>query len=224
SGNVFVADGSNLVKIDVWGGQSSITNNLAPPVTGLAVDPSGSVYIAQSGGIIRIPMTGSSLSANNAASIDNPSVTAPAGLGLDALGNLYVTANSYSVTTINTTGTPLGPVTNTVSTPNVLMLANAALNFGIVDTATTSDPVDISVFNIGNAPLLFSSTTPPSFTGTNASDYAIEQDGQNPCDTSGATSIVAGTSCTLGVTVTAANNGLSQASMSFATTAINAPT
>ena len=224
SGNLFVADGSNLVEVTTWGGQTSITSSLVPPVTGLAVDPSGSVYVAQSGGILRIPMTSSGLNANNAASIDNTSVTAPTGLGLDALGNLYVTANSYSVTTINTSGTPLGPVTNTVNTPNVLMLANAALNFGIVDTATTTDPIDISVFNIGNAPLMFSATTPPSFSGTNASDYAIEQDGQNPCDVSGATSIDAGTACTLGVTVTAANNGLSQASMSFATTAINAPT
>ena len=224
SGNLFVADGSNLVEVTTWGGQTSITSSLVPPVTGLAVDPSGSVYVAQSGGILRIPMTSSGLNANNAASIDNTSVTAPTGLGLDALGNLYVTANSYSVTTINTSGTPLGPVTNTVNTPNVLMLANAALNFGIVDTATTTDPIDISVFNIGNAPLMFSATTPPSFSGTNASDYAIEQDGQNPCDVSGGTSIDVGTACTLGVTVTAANNGLSQASMSFATTAINAPT
>ncbi len=224
SGNVFVADGSNLVEVNAWGGQTSITSSLVQPVTGLAVDPSGSVYVAQSGGILRIPLTSSGLNANNAASIDNTNVTAPTGLGLDALGNLYVTANSYSVTTINTSGTPLGPVTNTVNTPNVLLLANAALNFGIVDTATTSDAVDISVFNIGNAPLMFSSTTPPSFSGTNASDYAIEQDGQNPCDVSGATPITAGTACTLGVTVTAANTGLSQASMSFATTAINAPT
>jgi hypothetical protein len=224
AGDVFVADGANLVEVDVWGGQTSITSSLAPPVTGLAVDPSGSVYVAQSGGVIRIPMTSTGLNANNAASIDNTNVTAPTGLGLDSLGNLYVTADSYSVTTINTSGTPLGPVTNTVSTPNVLMLANAALDFGIVDTATTTDAADISVFNIGNAPLLFSTTTPPSFSGANATDYAIEQDGQNPCDVTGATAITAGTACTLGVTVTAANNGLSQGNLTFATNAINAPT
>ncbi|HXS12290.1 MAG TPA: Ig-like domain repeat protein [Acidobacteriaceae bacterium] len=224
SGDVFVADGANLVEVTAWGGQTAITNNLAPPVTGLAVDPSGSIYVAQSGGIIRIPMTSSGLNANNAASIDNTSVTAPTGLGLDSLGNLYVTANSYSVTTINTTGTPLGPVTNSVTTPNVLMLANAALNFGIVDTGTTTDPLDISVFNIGNAPLMFSTTTSPSFSGTNAGDYAIQQDGQNPCDVTGATAIATGTACTLGVTVTAANNGLSQGNLAFATNAVNAPT
>ncbi|HEV2577254.1 MAG TPA: Ig-like domain repeat protein [Acidobacteriaceae bacterium] len=224
AGNVFVADGSNLVEVNVWGGQTSITSSLSAPVTGLVVDPSGSVYVAQTGGIIRIPVESSGLNANDASPIDNTGVTAPTGLGLDALGNLYVTADAYNVTTINTTGTPLGPVTTNVTTPNVLMLANAAVNFGIVDTATTSDPVDISVFNIGNAPLLFSATTAPVFSGTNASDYAIQSDGQNPCDTTGATSVVSGSACTLGVTVTAANTGLSQGSLSFSTNAVNAPT
>ncbi len=224
AGDVFVADGTNLVEINTWGGQSSITSSLAAPVTGLAVDPSGSVYVAQSNGVIRIPMESTGLVANDAAPIDNSGVTAPTGIGIDALGNLYVSADSYNVTTMNTTGTPLGPVTSVVSTPNVLMLANANVNFGIVDTGTTSDPVDINVFNIGNAPLSFSSTTAPVFSGTNAADYAIQQDGQNPCDTTGATSIASGTACTLGVTVTAANTGLSQGTLTIATDAINAPT
>ncbi|HTV09013.1 MAG TPA: Ig-like domain repeat protein [Candidatus Aquilonibacter sp.] len=224
AGNLFVADGTNLVEINPWGGQTSITSSLVAPVTGLVVDPSGAVYVAQSGGVIRIPLESSGLNPNDAAPVDNTGVTAPTGVGMDALGNLYVTADSYNVTTINTTGTPLGPVTTNVTTPNVLMLANADVNFGVVDTATTTDPVDISVFNIGNAPLSFSATTAPSFSGTNATDYAIQEDGQNPCDTTGGTPIASGTACTLGVTVTAANNGLSQASMTFATNATNAPT
>lgn len=224
AGNVFVADGTNLVEVNVWGGQTSITSSLLAPVTGLAVDPSGSVYVAQSGGVIRIPLESSGLNPNDAAPVDNAGVTAPTGLGMDALGNLYVTTDSYNVTTINTSGTPLGPVTTNVTTPNVLMLANAAVNFGVVDTATTTDPVDVSVFNIGNEPLSFSATTAPSFGGTNASDYTVQQDGQNPCDITGATTIASGTSCTLGVTVTAANNALSQGSMTIATNAINSPT
>jgi hypothetical protein len=226
NGDLFVADGANLYEINPWGGQTSITNSLATPVTGLVVDPSGSVYVAQSGGIIRIPMTSTGLNTNGAASIDNTNVTAPTGLGLDGLGNLYVTADSYSVTTMNTSGTPLGPVTNTVSTPNVLQLANANVNFGIVDTATTTDPVDISVYNIGNAPLLFSSTTAPVFSGSAPGDYQIQQDGQTPCDTTGGTSIVSGTACTLGVTATvlSVQTGLSQANLTIATNAVNTPT
>jgi Bacterial Ig-like domain (group 3) len=225
SGDVFVADGANLYEIDAWGGQTSITNSLATPVTGLVVDPSGSVYVAQSGGIIRIPMTSTGLSANSTASIDT-NVTAPTGLGLDALGNLYVTADSYSVTTMSTSGTQVGPVTSTVSTPNVLLLANANVNFGIVATATTTDPVDISVYNIGNAPLLFSATTAPVFAGSAPGDYQIQQDGQVPCDTTGGTSIASGTACTLGVTATviSVQTGLSQANLTIATNAVNTPT
>jgi hypothetical protein len=129
-GNVFVADGTNLVEVNAWGGQTSITSSLMAPVTGLAVDPSGSVYVAQSGGVIRIPLESSGLNANDAAAVDNTGVTSPTGVGIDSLGNLYVTADSYNVTTINTSGTPLDPVTTSVTTPNVLMLANADVDFG----------------------------------------------------------------------------------------------
>ena len=218
AGNVFVADGTNLIEINAWGGQSTITSGLTAPVTGLAVDPSGSVDVAQSGGIIRIPMEAAGLNFNDSAAIDSGGVTAPTGIGLDSLGTLYVTAASYSVTNYTATA---APTTTTVTSPNVLSLNNAFVSFGTVSTATTSNPVDVSVYNIGNEPL--SLTGSPTFGGTNASDYAIETDGQNPCDTTGATPIPSATACTLGVAVTAANTNLSQGTMAVPTNAVNAP-
>jgi sugar lactone lactonase YvrE len=218
AGNLYVADGTNLVEINSWGGQSTITSNLTAPVTGLAVDPSGSVDIAENGGIIRIPLETAGLNFNDAAAIDSGGVTAPTGLGMDALGSLYVTAASYSVTNYTST---TAPTTTTVTTPNVLSLNNAFVSFGTVSTATTSNPVDVNVYNIGNEPLAF--TGNPTFAGTNAADYAIETDGQNPCDTTGATPIPSGTACTLGVAVTAALTNLSQGTMAVPTNAVNAP-
>ncbi len=218
AGNVYVADGSNLVEINFWGGQTTITGNLAAPVTGLAVDPSGSVDVAQNGGILRIPMEGTSLNYNDAAQIDSAGVTAPAGIGIDSLGNLYVSTLSYTTTTYTSTA---APTITTVSTPSLLALNGAFVSFGTVSTQTQSDPVDVDVYNIGNSPLAL--TGDPTFSGTNAADYSIETDGQNPCDTTGATTIASAGSCSLGVTVTAANNGLSQGSMAVATTAVNAP-
>jgi sugar lactone lactonase YvrE len=217
AGDVFVADGTSLIEITSWGGQSTITNALSAPVTGLAVDPSGSVDVAQSGGILRIPFESTGLNFNDAAAIDSGAVTTPSGVGIDSLGNLYVTADSYTVNNI----TSSGPVTSNVTTPNVLLISNAFLNFGNVSTQTSSNPVDVNVFNIGNEPLAF--TAAPTFAGTNAADYGIEQDGQNPCDTSGATPIASATACTLGVAATTANDGLSQASMTLTTNAVNAP-
>jgi hypothetical protein len=218
AGNVYVADAANLIEINSWNGQSNITSNLTAPVTGLAVDPSGSVDVAQNGGIIRIPLEASGLNFNDAAAIDGGGVTAPTGLGMDGLGSLYVTAASYSVTNY-TSSTP--PTTTTVTTPNVLSLNNAFVSFGTVSTLTTSNPVDVNVYNIGNEPLAF--TGNPTFAGTNAADYAVETDGQNPCDTTGATPIASGTACSLGVAVTAANTNLSQATMAIPTSAVNAP-
>jgi hypothetical protein len=218
AGNVYVADGTSLIEVNSWGGQSTITSSLTAPVTGLAVDPSGSVDVAQSGGIIRIPLETAGLNFNDAAAIDGGGVTAPTGLGMDGLGSLYVTAASYSVTNY-TSSTP--PTTTTVTTPNVLSLNNAFVSFGTVSTATTSNPVDVNVYNIGNEPLAL--TGNPTFAGTNATDYSIETDGQNPCDTTGATPIANGTACTLGVAVTAANTNLSQGTMAVPTNAVNAP-
>ena len=218
AGDVFVADGTNLDEITFWGAQTSITSDLAAPVTGLAVDPSGSVYVAQSGGILRVPLESAGLTFNDAAQIDSSGVTSPDGVGMDSLGNLYVTAASYVVPTYTNSA---APTTTTVSTPSLLSLSGAFVGFGTVSTQTQSNPVDVDVYNIGNEPLVF--TGNPTFAGTNAADYSTESDGQIPCDTTGATPIPSATACSLGVTVTAANNYLSQASMAVPTSAVNAP-
>jgi hypothetical protein len=227
-GDLFIADGANLDEITFWGegisattGQatlSPISNSLASPVTGLAVDPSGSVYVAQNGGVIRIPLESTGLSSADAADIDSGGVTTPNGVGMDGLGNIYVTAASYNVSTIGSTGAG----STAVTTPNVLSLTGALVNFGLVSEFTTSPPTDVNVYNIGNEPLMLTGET---YGGTDAADYSggIEEDGTSPCALSGPTTIASGTACQLGQTVTAAELGVSQATMTVATNAQNAP-
>jgi sugar lactone lactonase YvrE len=217
AGNVYVADGSNLVEINFWGGQTTITSNLSAPVTGVAIDPSGSAYVAETGGVLRIPLESAGLNFNDAAQIDSTGVTAPNSVGIDSLGNLYVTAASYNVSTLDAAGAGTSPVT----TPNVLLLSGALVNFGLVSQQTQSNPIDVNVYNIGNMPLAL--TASPTFAGANAADYSIQADGQNPCDTSGGTTIASATACQLGVTVTAVGLGVSQGTMAVPTTALNAP-
>jgi sugar lactone lactonase YvrE len=217
SGNLFVTDGTSLIEVNFFGGQSTITTGLAAPLTGVAVDPSGAVDVAQGTGILRIPMETAGLNFNDAAAIDNTGITEPEGLAIDSLGNLYASVSSYKVQGFNSTG----PTTTTVSTPTVLELANAFLDFGIVSTATTSNPFDINLYNIGTAPLAF--TGDPTFGGTNGADYMVQQDGQTPCDTTGAMTVASGASCTLGVVVTASANGVSSGTMSIPTNAVNTP-
>ncbi len=220
SGNLYVADGTNLFELTYWDmlpgvPPANVTSQLSAPVTGLAVDPSGSVDVAQNGGIIRIPLGATGLQFNDASQIDNGGVTSPSGIGLDGLGNLYVTAPSYNITSYSATA---APTATTVTTPSLLSLAGANVSFGVVSTLTTSNPADISVFNIGNADLAF--TGQPAFPNP---DFGYEQDGQTPCDLTGATPIAAASSCSLGIAVTASANGLDQGTVTIPTNAVNAP-
>jgi hypothetical protein len=205
SGNIFVADGTTLSEIvaTFYGSSIAITNSLAAPVMGLAVDPSGSVDVAQSGGIIRIPSTNGTLSANSAVAIDSGVVTAPNGLSIDSRGNLYVS---------DLTG----------GKPNLQLLSlNASINFGQVSPFVPSNPVDVDVFNIGNLPLTLMSD--PTFSGTNGTEFSVTPATQNACDTTGATPVSPGSSCIVDVVLTATDVGTRSGTMTVTSNAINAP-
>jgi len=204
SGDVFVADGSILWEIsEPFGAQASITNNLAAPVTGLSIDPSGSIQVAQTGGIVRIPLENGVYEANSSTPIDSANVTSPDGVALDPSGNLYVSDTSKG-------------------TPNLLFVSlNAYANFGQVGPYVTTSPLDIDVFNIGNAPLSF--TGAPTITSTDSSpgEFALAPASVSPCDTTGKTSVAPGSDCILDVTLTATNLGARTATMTVPTNAIN---
>jgi len=176
--DVFVADGTNLYEVTPWDVETELTSSLSAPVTGLAVDASGSVDVTQSGGILHIPSIGGTFSVNSAGPLDT-SIAAPNGVALDQQGNLYVT---------DMTG----------GTPNLFELSvNGFVNFGQGLTPTVLAEYDVPVFNLGNEPL--NTTATPTFSGPDAADYSITApSGGTPCDFTGATAVTTGTSCTIG--------------------------
>jgi hypothetical protein len=206
AGDIFVADGSTLSEIAApfYGPPVAITNSLASPVTGLAVDPSGSIDVAQSGGIIRIPYVAGAFGTNSAAAIAGGAVTKPNGLAIDVLGNLYVSDL-------------------TATTPALQLLSlNASVSLGIVSPFVPSNPVDVSVFNIGNLPLKV--LPAPTFSGAMAVEFSTTAATQNNCDTTGATAVAPGSSCLIDVQVTAggATPATRTGSMTVTSNAINA--
>ncbi len=147
SGDLFVADGPTLLEISPLSQENLITNQLTPPVTGLAVDASGSVLVAQKGGILRIPSIGGTLTFNSAGPIASTvplPVTAPDGVALDQQGNLYVSDMTGGV-------------------PNLFELAvTGSINFGDALTPEKPTTVQAALYSIGNLPLAV--TGPPTFT------------------------------------------------------------
>ncbi len=184
--DLFVADGSNLYEITPWDVQTELTSSLSAPVTGLAVDASGSVIVAESGGILRIPSIGGTLSFNSAGPLA-PSIAVPNGVALDQQGNLYAT---------DMTG----------GTPNLFELSvNGFVNFGNGLTPTVLNEEDVPLFNIGNEPLNVTAT--PAFSGpdNDGSYFSLinpPSEGTG-CDFTGATAVATGGSCTVGIGFTA---------------------
>lgn len=182
SGDVFVADGSSLYEITPWSLQSVLDTSLSG-VTGLAVEPSGSVDVAQQGGILRIPSLGNSFTVNDAAPVDS-ALTAPQGVAVDNQGNLYAT---------DMTG----------GTPNLYQLnttTGASYEFGNVALQSEQQGPDLSVYNVGNAPLAFLSGN-PTFGGTDAAWFSLTTPSLTVCDTQNGTTVESGGSCAFGLQV-----------------------
>ncbi|HEY1802851.1 MAG TPA: Ig-like domain repeat protein [Terracidiphilus sp.] len=214
SGNVWVADGSNLWEISIpWGSSTKVASGLQSPVTGLAVDPSGSVFAAEANGLVWIPYstTTGALNINSQILLTSglgSGPTVPWGVALDGSQNAYA---SYGSGTTTAGLSQLG--------------IGGTYNFSAVTEINPNVPteVDAQVLNLGNAPLTVSDDpTVDLFTGTDASDYTVAPATQNSPGCSGTTSTPPGGSCYLGMVLQAPAAGQTSASVTVITNAVNA--
>jgi hypothetical protein len=170
--NLYVVDGQNLFElIGGKGGPVALLNDLSG-ATGLAVDPSGAVYITSASGTTRIAsVSGSLVVADTTAIASNVSNTSS--VALDSMGNVYlVQASGGSVTEVSTNGTL------TLQTPATL---------------TSSTNAIATLTNAGNAPL-----TVTGYTSSNSVDFTPADSATGGCvDDS---PLAAGATCTVNVT------------------------
>ncbi len=129
--NLYVADSPNLYQITPAGTQSTLLTGLTG-VTGLAVDPSGAVYITTGGLAYRIPTVNGVLTQASQTAIASDD-TGATSVALDPAGNVYLT---------NTTAGNVDFVSSSVS-----------FNFGTLTSTTASASQTYTVQNDGNAPL-----------------------------------------------------------------------
>lgn len=175
AGNVFVVDGATLTEVLVSGGQTPLTNELMSPV-GVALDASGSVYVAQADGVIRIPKVAGALdyTGKTAVGLD---VTIPNSVAVDNTGVVYIADGE---------------------TPGVVSVgANGAVDFGFVTMNSTATQF-ATLFNIGNQNLTVGSPLYASLGGA----FSLSSTGDH-C--SGAT-VNPGATCSASFTMTPTGN------------------
>lgn len=172
AGNVYVIDGVNLFElIGGLGTPVTLLNNLSG-ATGLAVDPSGAVYISSASGTTRIPWVGSALNPAGETSIAS-AVSGTSSVALDRTNNVYlVQAAGGAVTMVSANGTL------TLPTPATL---------------TSSTNATATVTNSGNSAL-----TVTGYTSSNAVDYTATDTATGGCEA--ASPVAPGETCTVNVT------------------------
>jgi sugar lactone lactonase YvrE len=131
SGNLYVADGSNLIEVTPAGVQSTLLSSLTN-ATGLAVDPSGSVYVAMPGGTVRIPNQSGTLEVSAQTTVASD-VTAPTSVAVDLADNVYLTDGTAEHVD--------------------LVSASASTNFGTLTSTTGTQAYSYTIENVGNSPL-----------------------------------------------------------------------
>jgi len=203
-----VADGSNLWELTQFGGATEVTTSLHTPVTGLAVDPSGSVFVVDARGLVWIPFVASSggLNPNGsivmAATLGNSA--APLSVALDGLQNAYVSYGSGATAGLSQVG------------------SGGSINWGQIVPNLENDQ-EVQLYNLGNSPLTLSAFTGDLFTGANASDYLVG----TPFDAPGcgaATPVLPGEGCYFAVALTPSiQTGADSATLAILSNATNAP-
>jgi sugar lactone lactonase YvrE len=179
--NLYVIDSGNLYEFT--GGLGTPTNLLglssvvSGQPTGLAVDPSGAVYISSTSGTVRVPYVNGALNATDVTTVA-PDVTATSSVALDRWDNVYVTP-------------PAGPGITVVSTTGTVNLGTAG------SSAAPSNTADVMVTNAGNAPL-----TITGYTSSTVNDNGVPVANFTGADGTcmGDSPIAAGSSCVVAVT------------------------
>lgn len=134
SGNVFVVDGQTLTQVVPSGGQVPLTSELSLPL-GVALDPSGAVYVAQADGTIRIPKIAGALDYTQKTVVGSD-FTTPTSVAVGPTGTVYITD---------------GEIPGTVA-----FGAAGSADFAFV-TMNESATQTVTMFNIGNDSLTFGS-------------------------------------------------------------------
>ena len=217
SGDVYVADGDNLWEIYMpFGGLTEITSKLQGPVTGLAVDPSGSVFVAEASGLVWIPFqttsTSSGLNINGlipvASGLGSSNTTLPISVAIDGSQNLYAdygSSTTAGLSQLSTSGT---------------------VNFNSQGEVEPAVPVefDAQLFNLGNTPLTLAALSGDAVTGADAADFTVAPATLNPPPCGPSTNTQPGSSCYLGLNILAPSAGQANASVNVLSNAANAST
>jgi sugar lactone lactonase YvrE len=197
--NVYVADSGtgSVLQINIISSQESTVLSGLATASGLAVDPSGTLYAVDSGAttITRLPYINGGLNPNFETTLQSV-VKLPTAIAADSSGNLYVVDTQDGVLVTNNR-------------------AAGIVNFGNITAGQSSSVVAGQVSNSGNASLTLAT---PDYTASGAtSSFAIQP--SSTC--AGGGTLTGGQSCTIAAIFSPQSYGTFTDTLALASSATN---
>ncbi len=177
--NLYVFDSTSGDLYEFAGGLGTPTTLMTglSGVTGLAVDPSGAVYISSSSGTMRYPIVSSVVGAGSPIA---PDVTDSSSVALDRSGNVYITpAAGPGVTLVSTigtlaVGTPGSLTSSSSATTTITNAGNAPLTVtGYTNSTINDDSVTVANFTGADGTCVADSTSPGTGVAPGAACQAV---------------------------------------------------
>lgn len=192
SNDLFVADAGSVYEVTPAGTQTQVLSGLSG-ITGLAIDPSGSILISSSSGAVRYPDVNGVLDTTDPPVAVAAGVTNALGVTLDSQGDIYVADGGALDVNFSS--------------------ASASINFGTLTAdppnAGSSSAQTATLLNYGNAPLkvtgydsvlgYFQPTDAAAAAAAGVSSYTVA-DFTETADTCSGNSIPSGSACTATIT------------------------
>jgi hypothetical protein len=198
SGDAFIVDQSNAYEVQtLTGAQQTIMSSLETP-SGIAIDASGSLYIANAGKqeVIRIPNEGGTLNPGGKIAV-GAGIANPYAVAVDSSANLYVSdAVDAQV--------------------DQVVRSQGTLQFGFLNLGTASGSETATIANAGNQTLTFGATL-FSATGDTAS-FSVSDSSTGNCAPAG--TVAPGFDCTLTAVFTPTKPGTNQETLTFSSSAV----
>ena len=186
AGNVFIADDKTrlVVKVPAGGGPESVVASNLPLTFSMAVDAGGDLFLTdnEKGRILEVPVgTGGAMTTLYSGSL------APAGVALDAAGNVFFTSSGHNIAVSEIQRSPVPAYMFATTVP---------------DTVSEDSPQAYTISNSGNAVLLLRGLS----VGTDGNFVQAAGPG-TPIDCVGNRSLEPGASCNLSISFTPTVNG-----------------
>ncbi|MGA3371501.1 MAG: Ig-like domain repeat protein [Terracidiphilus sp.] len=202
AGDAFIVDQDTAYEVQAWSGTQQQIITTLNAASGIAIDASGSLYIADTGNgrVIRVPNESGTLDSTGAINV-GAGIANPYAVAIDSNGDLYVSDAAGQLV-------------------EQIVRTEGYLQFGFFNLGESSGSETATIGNTGNQTLTFGASLYTSAGDT--SSFTVSSPSSGGCESSG--TLGPGFDCTVSAVFSPTKPGTNQETLTFSSSAVTTST